>query len=104
MKKWNKKHWLCVIAICLIAISVWIVQGNLNLEITEYYVTSPEIPGSFDCFEIAQISDLHNAEFGQRNSDLLELLFLWPNSALCRSEICAISKQSKDPGISGEVT
>ena len=74
MKKWNKKHWLCVIAICLIAISVWIVQGNLNLEITEYYVTSPEIPGSFDCFEIAQISDLHNAEFGQRNSDLLELL------------------------------
>ena len=26
------------------------------------------------CFEIAQVSDLHNTEFGEENSDLLELL------------------------------
>ena len=74
MKKWNKKHWLCVIAICLVVISVWIVLGNTNLEITECYVTSARIPDSFDCFEIAQISDLHNAEFGDENKDLLVLL------------------------------
>ena len=74
MKKWNKKHWLCAIAICIVVISVWIIQDNTNLEITEYYVTSSEIPDSFDCFEIAQISDLHNAEFGDENKDLLVLL------------------------------
>ena len=74
MKKWNKMHWLCAIAICLVVISVWIIQGNANLEITEYYVTSSEIPDSFDSFEIAQISDLHNAEFGDENKDLLILL------------------------------
>lgn len=74
MKKWNKKHWICVIAICLAVISVWIVQGNTNLEITEYYVSSSMIPDSFDCFEIAQISDLHNAELGDENKDLLMLL------------------------------
>ena len=74
MKKWNKKNWLCVIAICLVVISVWIVLGSTNLEITEYYVTSARIPDSFDCFEIAQISDLHNAEFGDENKDLLALL------------------------------
>ena len=74
MKKWNKKNWLCVIAICLVVISVWIVLGSTNLEITEYYVTSARIPDSFDCFEIAQISDLHNAEFGDENKDLLVLL------------------------------
>ena len=74
MKKWNKKHWLCAIAICIVVISVWIIQDNTNLEITEYYVTSSEIPDSFDCFEIAQISDLHNAEFGDENKDLLILL------------------------------
>ena len=74
MKKWNKKNWLCVIAICLVVISGWIVLGNTNLEITEYYVTSARIPDSFDCFEIAQISDLHNAEFGDENKDLLVLL------------------------------
>ena len=74
MKKWNKKHWLWFIAICLVIISAWIVLGNTNLEITEYYVTSARIPDSFDGFEIAQISDLHNAEFGDENKDLLVLL------------------------------
>ena len=74
MKKWNKKHWLCVIAICLVVISVWILLGNTKLEITEYYVASARIPVPFDGFEIAQISDLHNAEFGDENKDLLVLL------------------------------
>ena len=74
MKKWNKKNWLCVAAICLAVISAWIVLGNTNLEITEYYVSSSRIPDSFDGFEIAQVSDLHNAEFGEENSDLLALL------------------------------
>jgi len=74
MKKWNKKHWLCVIAIFLVVISAWIVLGNTNIEITEYYVTSSRIPDSFDGFEIAQISDLHNAELGDENKGLLVLL------------------------------
>ena len=67
-------HWLCVIAICLVVISAWIVLDNTNLEITEYYATSSRIPDPFDGFEIAQISDLHNAEFGDENKDLLVLL------------------------------
>ena len=74
MKKWNKKNWLCVAAICLVVISACILLGNNNLGITEYYVTSSKIPDSFDGFEIAQVSDLHNAEFGEGNSDLLALL------------------------------
>ena len=74
MRKWNKKNWLCVTAICLVVISAWIVLGNTNLEITEYYVSSSKIPDPFDGFEIAQISDLHNAEFGDKNKDLLVLL------------------------------
>ena len=74
MKRWNKKHWLCFIAISLIVISACILLGNNNLGITEYYVTSAKIPDPFDGFEIAQISDLHNAEFGDENKDLLVLL------------------------------
>lgn len=74
MKRWNKKHWLCSIAISLVVISAYILLGNTNLEITEYYVTSSRLPDSFDGFEIAQISDLHNAEFGDANEDLLRLL------------------------------
>ena len=74
MKRWNKKHWFCFIAISLVVISACILLGNTNLEITEYYVTSSKIPDSFDGFEFAQISDLHNAEFGDENKDILELL------------------------------
>ena len=74
MKRWNKKHWFCFIAISLVVISACILLGNTNIEITEYYVTSSRIPDSFDGFEIAQISDLHNAEFGDENKDILELL------------------------------
>ena len=74
MKKWNKKHWLSVIVICLIVFTVWIVQGNTKLELTEYNIISSKVPEPFACFEIAQVSDLHNAEFGEGNSDLLALL------------------------------
>ena len=74
MKKWNKKQFLCVIVICLIVLTVWIVQGNTKLELTEYNVISSKVPEPFVCFEIAQISDLHNAEFGEENKDLLVLL------------------------------
>lgn len=74
MKKWNKKQWLCVIAICLIVLTVWIVQRNTKLELTEYNIISSKVPEPFACFEIAQVSDLHNSEFGAGNSDLLALL------------------------------
>lgn len=74
MKKWSKKQWLCIIAICLVVISVWIVQDNTKIELAEYNVISSKVPEPFVCFEIAQVSDLHNAEFGEGNSNLLALL------------------------------
>ena len=74
MKKWNKRQRIFAAVICLILIAIWIVQSNTQIVLTEYIVTSPKVPESFSCFEIAQISDLHNAEFGEKNSKLLELL------------------------------
>ena len=74
MKRLNKRQWLVIIAALLIILVVWIIQGNTRLELTEYIVASSEVPEAFTCFEIAQISDLHNAELGEENSKLLELL------------------------------
>ena len=74
MKRWNKRQWLVIIAALLIILAIWIIQGNTRLELTEYIVASSEVPEAFTCFEIAQISDLHNAELGEENSKLLELL------------------------------
>ena len=74
MIKWNKKQWLYTVAICLIVLTVWVVKGNTKLEITEYRVSSSRIPEAFGGFRIAQVSDLHNTEFGEENNKLLEVL------------------------------
>lgn len=61
-------------AIVLICLTVWILWGNTALEINEYEIVNDRIPNAFAGFRIAQVSDLHNAEFGENNSDLIELL------------------------------
>ena len=74
MKNWNKRQWIFTAVICLILIAIWIVRGNNQIKLTEYIITSSKVPESFTCFEIAQVSDLHNTEFGEENTKLLELL------------------------------
>ena len=74
MKNWNKRQWIFTAVICLILIAIWIVWGNNQIKLTEYIITSSKVPDSFTCFEIAQVSDLHNTEFGEENTKLIELL------------------------------
>ena len=42
------------------------------VEISRYTVCDELIPSTFDGFKIAQVSDLHNAEFGENNETLIE--------------------------------
>ena len=74
MKKWSKKHLQWSAVICLIVLTMWIVMTNTKLEITEYKIRLSSVPEAFDGFRIVQVSDLHNAEFGEKNSKLLKLL------------------------------
>ena len=46
--------------------------GNLTVGVTRYSVGSSKVPESFDGFKVAVISDLHNAEFGKDNSDIVK--------------------------------
>ena len=71
----RKKKWiLSLIALILIVLTVWTLWGNTALEVNEYEVVSDRIPQGFDGFRIAQVSDLHNAEFGEGNEKLSKLL------------------------------
>ena len=63
-----------LILIVLLGLFLWILWGNTALTLTEYTAASEKIPASYDGFRIAQISDLHNTEFGNGNKMLLELL------------------------------
>lgn len=53
---------------------VWIVWGNTALMLNEQTLTSSRIPEAFSGYRIAQISDLHNAEFGKDNEVLIDML------------------------------
>jgi len=69
-----KQVLLFLLSVLLAALLLWALWENTALEVTEYTVTSGNLPGAFDGFRIAQISDLHNDEFGENNETLLELL------------------------------
>ena len=70
----KKKRILTVAIYVLIALTVWTLWGNSALEVNEYEIVSDQIPEAFNGFRIAQVSDLHNAEFGENNVKLIELL------------------------------
>ena len=77
MKKW--KPWkgtikLCILSTALFTVIIWTIWGNTALMVNTVTVTAGRIPAAFSGFRIAQVSDLHNAEFGENNVRLLELL------------------------------
>ena len=73
MKRKNKKI-LFIISLILITLIGWTLWGNTALEVNEYEIASDLIPEAFSGFRIAQVSDLHNAEFGESNKELITML------------------------------
>ena len=74
MKKLNKKSVLIVSVLIILCLGIWTLWGNTALEVNEYEIASNRIPEAFSGFRIAQVSDLHNAEFGEGNEKLIGLL------------------------------
>ena len=72
--KRKSKTILTLISLFFIILIAWTLLGNTALEANEYEIVSDRIPQGFDGFRIAQVSDLHNTEFGEGNSKLIGLL------------------------------
>ena len=72
--KRKSKTILTLISFLLIILIGWTLWGNTALEVNKNEIVSDRIPKEFDGFRIAQVSDLHNAEFGEGNSKLIQLL------------------------------
>ena len=56
----------------LLGVIAWVAWGNTALVTTELSVKSEKLPAAFDGFRLVQVSDLHNASFGEGNAELLE--------------------------------
>ena len=69
----RKRIIILSIVLCVILV-VWTVWGNTALMVNVVTISSSRIPAAFSGFRIAQVSDLHNAEFGKNNAELLKLL------------------------------
>ena len=74
MKKLNKKMVLIVSILVILCLGIWTLWGNTALEVNEYEIVSDRIPQGFTGFRIAQVSDLHNKDFGEGYGQLLTLL------------------------------
>ena len=74
MKKPNKKTVLIVSVLVILCLGIWTLWSNTALEVNEYEIVSDRIPEAFTGFRIAQVSDLHNKDFGEGYGQLLTLL------------------------------
>lgn len=63
----EKKRYCVLIGAALICtiLVIWMMWGNTALMMSEISISSDRLPASFSGFCIAQVSDLHNAEFGE---------------------------------------
>lgn len=62
------------IALVMIALILWIAWGNTALELNTYTISWSDLPEAFVGYRIAHVSDLHNAEIGENNADLIAML------------------------------
>ena len=61
--------------LCLIiVVGTFIVYSNFKLETTKYTIGNPDLPKSFYGYKIVHLSDLHNAEFGKNNKNLINVI------------------------------
>ena len=66
---------LYLIGVSLFVILALLIHwGNTALEVNGYEIQSNDIPEAFSDFRIAQVSDLHNVQFGENHSKMIELL------------------------------
>ncbi len=65
---------LCGLLILSVALGGWVLWANTATERTDYTVASARLPREFDGFRIAQVADLHCAEYDEGNQKLLSML------------------------------
>ena len=74
MKKVLKHKLLLIFMFLLVILTFWTICSNSCIEVNHYSISGARIPSNFEGFRIAQVSDLHNEEFGDHNAELLSLL------------------------------
>lgn len=70
----KKRRILLALSVTLVVLVLWMIWGNTTVQTTVYQIRDVQLPDGFEGYRIAQISDLHNAEFGTDNKKVLSIL------------------------------
>ena len=73
-RKTKRRFVLLCVLIMLLVLIIWTAWGNTALMVNTITVSGDRIPAGFSGYRIAQVSDLHNAEFGTGNTELLQTI------------------------------
>ena len=69
-----KRKVVFFIILLIFIVIVWLIWSNKTVKTTDITVSSNNLPTEFNDYKIAHISDLHNAEFGENNSKIIDIL------------------------------
>lgn len=61
---------LIVIIIIIGLIGFWLYRENTTVGTSHYEISSDKLPESFDGYRIVQLSDLHDAKYGEKHLDV----------------------------------
>lgn len=62
---------IMALAVLAALLALWIYWGNSSIQVSRHLLQSQKIAEPFHGFTIVQVSDLHNAEFGRDQSELI---------------------------------
>jgi len=71
VRKRRLRKFLIALLILLLAAAILLVDSNTRIVTTDYELHYSDLPGAFDGFRIAVLSDIHAAQFGKDNSRLI---------------------------------
>lgn len=85
-----------LVIVCFVAVCIISYIENRRLVVTRYELWASKLPKVFDGFRIVQLSDLHNASFGDKNEELVkEIAKLKPDIILITGDVI-VGKPGKD--------
>lgn len=72
----RRRSWLRfpLLLLTLLLFSLFFLWSNHSLQVETFTYSSPSLPAGFDGCTIAVLSDLHGAEFGENNEDLISAI------------------------------
>ena len=89
---------LVLMSVAVLLFIIWVIWGNKALTAEKIVIYDSGIPSAFNGFRIVQVSDLHNAEFGRGNNELLEVI------EDCRPDIIVATGDIIDSGRTDTLT